>query len=104
MEYLTQHRFELCCECEMRHTEKKCFNCHFPICEKKKCSMEFPHYNMTNINICSSCCDEISEKFKQAHGDLCDPEMWIQLQELNQSPDSGEFFPYSEQARFNLPE
>ena len=26
--------------------------------------MEFPHYNMTNINICSSCCDEISEKFK----------------------------------------
>ena len=48
--------------------------------------------------------DEISEKFEQAHGDLCDPEMWIQLQELNQSPDSGEFFPYSEQARFNLPE
>ena len=48
--------------------------------------------------------DEISEKFEQTHGDLCDPEMWIQLQELNQSPDSGEFFPYSEQARFNLPE
>jgi len=48
--------------------------------------------------------DEISEKFEQAHGDLCDPEMWIQLQELNQSPDSGEFFPYSEQARFSLPE
>ena len=59
-----QPRLELCCECEKRFTEKKCFNCHFHVCEKKKCSMEFPHYNMTNINICSSCCDEISEKFK----------------------------------------
>ena len=48
--------------------------------------------------------DKISEKFERSHGDLCDPEMWIQLQELNQAPDSGEFFPYSEQARFNLPE
>ena len=48
--------------------------------------------------------DNISEKFERSHGDLCDPEMWIQLQELNQAPDSGEFFPYSEQARFNLPE
>ena len=48
--------------------------------------------------------DTISEKFEHSHGDLCDPEMWIQLQELNQAPDSGEFFPYSEQARFNLPE
>ena len=48
--------------------------------------------------------DKISEKFEHSHGDLCDPEMWIQLQELNQAPDSGEFFPYSEQARFNLPE
>ena len=64
MEYLMQPRLELCCECEKRFTEKKCFNCHFHVCEKKKCSMEFPHYNMTNINICSSCCDEISEKFK----------------------------------------
>ena len=48
--------------------------------------------------------DKISEKFEHSHGDLCDPEMWIQLQELNQAPDSGEFFPYSEQVRFNLPE
>ena len=48
--------------------------------------------------------DKISEKFERFHGDLCNPEMWIQLQELNQAPDSGEFFPYSEQARFNLPE
>ena len=55
---------ERCCECEKRVTRKKCFNCHFHVCEKKKCSMEFPHYNKTNINICSSCCDEINEKFK----------------------------------------
>ena len=48
--------------------------------------------------------DEISTKFEHAHGDLCNPEMWIELQERNQSPDPGEFFPYSEQARFNLPE
>ena len=48
--------------------------------------------------------EKISEKFEHSHGDLCDPEMWIQLQELNQSPDSGEFFPYSEQVRFKLPE
>ena len=48
--------------------------------------------------------DEISTKFEHDHGDLCNPEMWIELQERNQSPDPGEFFPYSEQARFSLPE
>tara|TARA_B100000131_G_scaffold215397_1_gene207060 strand:- start:363 stop:1514 length:1152 start_codon:yes stop_codon:yes gene_type:complete len=48
--------------------------------------------------------DEVSTEFEHAHGDLCSPEMWIGLQERNQLPDFGEFFPYSEQARFNLPE
>jgi len=59
-----QSRSELCCECEKRVTEKKCFNCNFKVFEKNKCSMEIPHYDKTNINICSSCCDEINEKFK----------------------------------------
>ena len=62
MEYYSHS--ERCCECEKRVTRKKCFNCHFHVCDKNTCSIEFPHYDMTYINICASCCNEISEKFK----------------------------------------
>ena len=53
-----------CSQCEIRMTDKRCIHCHFHVCEKKKCSMAFPHHNMTFINICSSCNEEISEKLK----------------------------------------
>ncbi len=46
--------------------------------------------------------NEISEKFDHSHGDLSTPEMWVALQERNEHPDGGEFFPYPEQARFDL--
>ncbi len=42
----------------------------------------------------------VSAEFDRVHGDLCTPEMWIDLQERNQLPDAGEFFPYPEEVRF----
>tara|TARA_B100000686_G_C16798656_1_gene984272 strand:- start:2647 stop:5142 length:2496 start_codon:yes stop_codon:yes gene_type:complete len=45
----------------------------------------------------------VSNEFDRIHGDLCTPEMWVGLQEHNKSSDSGEFFPYPDEARFYLP-
>ena len=44
-----------------------------------------------------------SAEFDRIHGDLCTHEMWVDFQERNQLPDSGEFFPYPDEARFSPP-
>ena len=67
MEYYHQLSYpstNSCCECETRFSDVKCSNCDFHVCEKKKCSFKFEHYNNITKIICKTSYDEIDEKFK----------------------------------------
>jgi isocitrate dehydrogenase kinase/phosphatase len=46
--------------------------------------------------------ESISADFNQIHGDLCDPATWLALQEQSRRTESGEFFPYPNEVRFDL--
>ena len=47
--------------------------------------------------------ESIRADFDQMHGDLCDPDTWLALQEHSRRTESGEFFPYPSEVRFDLP-
>jgi len=42
----------------------------------------------------------VREEFDEIHGDLCDPEAWIEMQKQHEDIESPEFFPYPEEVRF----
>ena len=42
----------------------------------------------------------VREEFDEVHGDLCDPQTWINLQKQHERVEAPEFFPYPEEVRF----
>ena len=42
----------------------------------------------------------VREEFDEIHGDLCEPEAWIEMQKQHEDIESPEFFPYPEEVRF----
>ena len=42
----------------------------------------------------------VREEFDEIHGDLCDPDAWIEMQKQHEDIESPEFFPYPEEVRF----
>ncbi len=45
--------------------------------------------------------DSVGNSFDIAHGDLCDPETWVEMQRQHEV-EAPEFFPYPEEVRFNI--
>ena len=43
----------------------------------------------------------VREEFDEIHGDLCEPEAWIEMQKQHEDIESPEFFPYPEEVRFH---
>ena len=42
----------------------------------------------------------VKSSFDKTHGDLCDPEAWIEMQKQHEGVEAPEFFPYPEEVRF----